>query len=276
VLLFRPVDTTVSFFLRMAGGGLTLALVVVVTTVAAGPRDALVPGGTAIVTEVVDGDTVFLDDQRQVRLVGIQAPKLPLGRAGYKAWPFAEEAKVELEKLILGKRVELRYGGRRMDRHRRTLAHLFLDGGGWVQGRLLSTGLARVYTFADNRKLAAEMYGFERAARSRRLGIWSDGYYAIRNTDFAESDTGTFQVVEGRVFGAARVRSRVYLNFSSDWRTDFTVVVHAKDLQMFLSADMDPLSLAGKRVRVRGWIKKWNGPMIDLTHPEQLELLTEG
>ena len=35
-------------------------------------------GDSATVREIVDGDTVILDDGRQVRLVGIQAPKLPL------------------------------------------------------------------------------------------------------------------------------------------------------------------------------------------------------
>ncbi|MEE8394009.1 MAG: thermonuclease family protein, partial [Rhodospirillales bacterium] len=44
---------------------------------------ALEKGETATVREVVDGDTVVLADGRQVRLTGIQAPKLPLGRAGF-------------------------------------------------------------------------------------------------------------------------------------------------------------------------------------------------
>jgi endonuclease YncB( thermonuclease family) len=56
-------------------------------------RAALPPGlvasapGTAV--EVTDGDTLILDDGRTVRLVGIQAPKLPLGRAGFPTWPLA-------------------------------------------------------------------------------------------------------------------------------------------------------------------------------------------
>jgi hypothetical protein len=31
----------------------------------------------------------------------------------------------------------------------------------------------------------------------------------------------------------------------------------------------------GKRVRVRGWLKSFNGPMIEATHPEQIGLLSE-
>ena len=44
------------------------------------------------VVEVIDGDTVALDGGAQVRLVGLQAPKLPLGRPGFKTWPLAEAA----------------------------------------------------------------------------------------------------------------------------------------------------------------------------------------
>ena len=65
---------------------------------AAGPIPAqLEPGPAATVRAVVDGDTVVLGDRSQVRLVGLQAPKLPLGRAGFPVWPLAPEAKAALE-----------------------------------------------------------------------------------------------------------------------------------------------------------------------------------
>src|SRR5689334_746075 len=64
----------------------------------------LIQGTSANVVEVIDGDTVVLDDGKEVRLVGIQAPKLPLNRPNFKEWPLAREAKEELEKLILNQR----------------------------------------------------------------------------------------------------------------------------------------------------------------------------
>jgi endonuclease YncB( thermonuclease family) len=73
-----------------------------------------VPGAEA--TQVVDGDTLMLADGREVRLVGIQAPKLPLGRAGFEAWPLAEEARALLAELTLGRHLDLGFGGRRGDR----------------------------------------------------------------------------------------------------------------------------------------------------------------
>ena len=67
----------------------------------------LKPGGTGRVVEVVDGDTIRLADGREVRLVGIQAPKLPLGRPNFPTWPMAPEAKAALEELILRQEVVL-------------------------------------------------------------------------------------------------------------------------------------------------------------------------
>jgi hypothetical protein len=32
-------------------------------------------------------------------------------------------------------------------------------------------------------------------------------------------------------------------------------------------------SLQGVRLRARGWLRSFNGPLIDITHPEQIEVL---
>ena len=78
--------------------------------------EALEQGETSVAAAVVDGDTLVLENGTEVRLVGIQAPKLPLGRTGFKAWPLAEEAKLALEALALGRTFTLFYGGRKVDR----------------------------------------------------------------------------------------------------------------------------------------------------------------
>lgn len=239
----------------------------------AGIEAGLAAGGTAVVVEVIDGDTLRLDDGRQVRLVGIQAPKLPLGRPGFIEWPLADVARLALADMADGRTVRLAHGGVRHDRHRRVLAHAFVGADTWLQGELLGRGLARVYTFPDNRALADEMLAREDAARRRQRGIWADPFYRVRAADQVAGDVGTFQVVEDTVLQAARVRDRVYLNFAEDWRTDFTVVIAAGHLPLFAEVGLDPLTLAGTRIRVRGWIKSWNGPMIEATHPEQIEVL---
>lgn len=248
-------------------------------------------GGVAQAVEIVDGDTLTLGDGRQVRFTGIQAPKLPLGRANFEAWPLAEEARAALAALALGKTVTLRHGGRDEDRHGRVLAHVFATGAEgepvWLQHEMLRRGLARVYTFRDNRACAAELLAAEREARGARRGIWADAFYAVRDAaDVAALERlhGRFELVEGKIVSAAVVRGRIYFNFGDDWRRDFTVTVAARDARLFLEdpawgayfgETADQAALGGQRVRVRGWLGRYNGPEITITHPEQIELLDD-
>lgn len=237
----------------------------------------------AKVTEIVDGDTVFIDppfeDGNEIRLVGIQAPKLPLGRKNFDAWPLSSEAKNLISDLTLGQQITLSFGGSERDRYGRWLAHLHITSGAntgmWVQGEMLRQGLARVYSFADNRSMVDEMLALEHEARQARRGIWAHDYYAIRNADPAilNRELGTFQLIEGRVVDAAKVKGTIYLNFGADWRTDFTVSLRHKTVRMFKKANIDPLTLKGQSIRVRGWLSKRNGPMIKASHPEQIEIL---
>ena len=229
---------------------------------------------SATVAAVIDGDTVVLEGGEQVRLVGIQAPKLPLGRPDFEPWPLADEAKAALEALGLGRRVTLFYGGRRVDRHGRRLAHLYDEDGVWLQGALLRRGLARVYSFRDNRAHVAEMLALERAARDARLGIWDHRFYAVRRAEPPAVPRDRFELVVGRVVAVAARRTRTYLNFGPDWRTDFTVSVGAKERRLFEREGFDLAGLEGRTIRVRGWVKWWNGPMIEITHPEQIEVLS--
>ena len=75
------------------------------------------------------------------------------------------------------------------------------------------------------------------------------------------------------VLDVAKVKGRVYLNFGENWRTDFTVTLSSKVSRLFKKVGMDPLALKDQRIRVRGWLRKRNGPMIQASHPEQAELL---
>jgi endonuclease YncB( thermonuclease family) len=229
------------------------------------------PGTAASIT---DGDTLELADGRIVRLVGIQAPKLPLGRPNFPTWPLAPEAGAALAALAQGRRLTPWFGGARGDRHGRVLAHLVREDGLWLQGEMLARGMARVYTFEDNRAVAAAMYALERQARAGRLGIWAHPFYRVLADGEADRHIGTFQLVEGRVLEAALVRGQGYLNFGADWRTDFTVAVPKRALATFRAAFGRKLEgLQGKRIRVRGWLRRFNGPMIEATHPEQIEVL---
>ena len=240
------------------------------------PEGASFIGETTVVS-VVDGDTVVIDPMidgaNEIRLVGLQAPKLPLGRIGFRAWPMADDAKIALEALTLNRSIRLFAGGVQKDRHGRLLAHMVRDDGLWVQGTLLARGWARVYSFPDNRWAVDEMLRLERTARAASAGIWAHPFYAVRAHYNLKEVDGTFQLIEGQIRSAQTVKGRTYLNFGENWKTDFTITIEKRDHKKFTKSGLDLESLGGSWVRVRGWLGMRNGPTIRSTHPEQIEIL---
>jgi len=231
-------------------------------------------GGNAVVQSVIDGDSLTLADGRTVRMVGIQAPKLPKGRPNFVEWPFAREAQAALSELVQGRSVTLHFGGTRQDRYGRVLAQLAREDGLWVQGELIRRGFARIYTFPDNRAAAAEMLLLEREARAQRRGLWADTFFAIRRPEDAVRFTGEFELVEGKIVDGARTGNAVFLNFGTDWHTAFTLRLNSEALRLFRSDGVDPLALIGTTVRVRGYIRRdRDRAIMDITHPEEIERL---
>ena len=181
-----------------------------------------------------------------------------------------------LEQLVLRREVALGIGGRERDRHGRMLAHLYRRSDGlWVQGEMVSRGLARVYTFPDNRAMATALYERESQARVARRGIWALHYYDVLESETAGNALDQFALIEGTVLAADEVRGSAYLNFGSDWKRDFTAVIRAEGLRVFRSDGIDIATYEGRRIRVCGWVESWNGPMIEVTHPEQIEEILE-
>lgn len=259
---------------------MVLSALVLIMSLAAAPVSAglaelgLEAGEQAVVTRVVDGDTVVLEDGREVRLVGIMAPKLALGRAWMNDQPLSHEAKAALEALVLNRTVILGYGGARLDRHGRLLAHLLRDDGAWVQGAMLEAGMARVYTFADNRAAVAQMLALEGQARDASRGIWAEAAYAVRPAEDPHAiPLDSYELIEGVVREAADIDRRIFLNFGENWKTDVTATISPADRAIFRATHVDLLALEGKRVRVRGWTGWRNGPSIVIDHPEQIEVL---
>lgn len=233
----------------------------------------LVPGERGRVAAILSADTIDLESGLRVRLAGVQGPAR--ARDDRPAWPLAADAAAATGAFCLGKPVALHYANDRRDRWRRAVAHVTTDDGAWLQGHLLRHGLARVYTWPRTATGARTLLDLERTARANRRGIWAERFYRIRNPAETWGDLDSWQIVEGRVVDAAIVRGTGYLNFGLDWRNDFTFRIDSDGRRAFRSAGIDLADLAGRRVRGRGWVYPTNGPMIDLTHPAQLEILED-
>jgi endonuclease YncB( thermonuclease family) len=251
----------------------------------AGQSVKLIKGEHSKVSYVSDGDSLILATGLKVVLASVQAPKRAWPQKDLPAWPLSDEARNYLQHLCKGKNVQLYYGGDRRDRYGRALAQVWLkeqdDGkdGVWLQEAMVEAGYARVYTWPKSAQDTKRLYAAERRARAAQRGIWGDdvsnGFYQIRKPDpnpLAQY-VDSVQIVEGFILSSADVRGTVYLNFGSDYKTDFTIAIAKKNQRAFVKKNIDLMSLEGARVRVRGWIELQNGPVIWLNDPNRLEVL---
>lgn len=143
----------------------------------------------------------------------------------------------------------------------------------WIQGTLVAEGLARVRTTPENVSQLNKLLELEQSARTKKLGLWALPSNAVLTPATASQHLDSFQIVEGRVYATAQNRESIFLNFTSDWKTDFSIGIPSKLRKDFSKLRIDPMSLRGKTIRVRGWIRNYNGPYIELDHAEPLEVL---
>lgn len=261
-------------------------------------------GSSHHVARVIDGDTVVLDDGREVRLIGALAPKpdLSLGSAeepgsreeadSRENWPPAAASRRALEALVGDRHVTLRFAGRKADRYGRVLAQLSVTapasatlpasvtppaGETWVQQHMIRVGQARAYALPGDSSCLAALIQAEAEARLARRGLWSEDRFPV----YDAADTGRllrlagrFAIVQGTVRKAARTKETTYINFGDTWREDFTAslptaVVDRGGAEVARRIE----GLAGRQIRVRGWIERRNGPMIVLSTVDEIESL---
>lgn len=228
------------------------------------------------VESVKNGKSFTLVGGEVVRLASIQTPNVEeLDGAKRPGEPLGEEAKTHLESLVLGKEVRISYVGEAdtqyRDRHGRLVGQVYTKDGVWVQGEMLKSGYAMVYSFPDEHEWVLNMLPLEREAREAKRGVWGNDYYTVLPVERALEREGRFSVVEGVVQDIAVKKGNAYINFGADWKTDFTLFIDKAAMKQFRKYDLP--GLKGKRIRSRGWIYERNGPAIDLTHPEQVEIL---
>ncbi|MEQ9489625.1 MAG: thermonuclease family protein [Alphaproteobacteria bacterium] len=162
------------------------------------------------------------------------------------------------------------------DRHGREPALLILPRGEAVQLPLLRAGLTRFTGFSGdvNGDLRDVLLQAESEARSAERGLWSDSRFKVFTPETAPQRDG-FTLVEGVPLAVARTRSMVYLNFGEDWRTDFTAAIEPRLLKNDAWDGWDLEALVGRTLRLRGWMRRYNGAFMTLTSPDQIEILDE-
>ena len=229
---------------------------------------------TAVLANVIDGDTLRLKDGRSVRLIGINTPEI--GRDGKASEPLAEQAR-ETVRSMLGRNdiVGLRFDRERHDQYGRLLAHVYLAGGQNIEEHLLKVGLAAQIVVPPNSGNVVCYRAAEQLARATQKGVWQDYY---RPMPAAEVPIGTrgFRVISGKVLRVGQSKKSWWINFMprpkrGEQGKGVAVRISRDDLEGF---DVKQLrDLPGKTIIVRGWIYPYKKQqMMRLRHPANFEV----
>jgi micrococcal nuclease len=239
-------------------------------------------GGATIATgevaRVIDGKTFVLADGREARLAAIEAPLVTPGDPNEEHAAVGLAAKAALEAILLRQIVILKAAGAGFDRYGRLVAEAFVgrDAENWVQYEILTKGYALVAPGGDNATCVTFLRGVERKARADGLGLWGDPYYVMKEAQYPDdvlTELGRFALVSGKVMSVNESGGLVYLNFGRHWTESFTVTVAKRNQRVFTAAGLDPKTLAGRQIEVRGFIEERGGPAIEASRPEQIEIV---
>ena len=235
---------------------------------------SLTQAPTAVkVLKVVDPLTFLGEDKNLYALSGIEIPNLQTGKVD-----FTMDASKTLALLIEDKELKL-YTTKTKDKGRINRMNQMLVQAElkqdriWIEGELLSAGLARVKTTPTNPEMLDEMLALETKAREAKKGIWAEPALQVLTPETAETANNSFAIVEGTPIAASVTRNFIFLNFTADQKKDFTVSIPTSLRMAFSKKGIDPLQFAHTKIRVRGWVQSYNGPYIEIDHPEQIEIL---
>lgn len=131
-------------------------------------------GERVLVTKVVDGDTIVVDDKYTVRLIGIDTPETVDPRRPVGC--FGKEASNETKSLLSDKVVILQKDLSETDKYKRLLRYIFLplENGQilFINDYLVRKGFAQVLTYPPDIKYNEQFRQAEKEARENKRGLW--------------------------------------------------------------------------------------------------------
>ena len=119
-----------------------------------------------LVTRVIDGDTIELENGERVRYIGVNTPEMPDDC-------FAEEATDYNSQLVLDKYVLLEEGPNDKDDYGRLLRYIYMDDI-FVNQLLVETGHAYAFDYGYTHDFTDEFENIEEEAKENKRGLWGD------------------------------------------------------------------------------------------------------
>jgi len=126
---------------------------------------------SAIVSKVVDGDTIKLSSGETVRYIGIDTPETKDPRRPVGC--FGLEASQKNADLVLGKTVFMEKDVSETDRYGRLLRYVYLDGI-MINELLVKEGYAVASDFPPDIKYSLQFHLSQAAAEQQLRGLWGE------------------------------------------------------------------------------------------------------
>lgn len=134
-----------------------------------GPGPSVCGPSTGVVSHVVDGDTVVLEDGDRIRYLLVDTPEITNGKNDC----YGAEAREYNNTLVTGRTITLEYDEECQDRYGRLLAYVSV-GELEVNRTLLEQGYACILHIPPNGDdRVAEYQALENTAKAEGVGMWS-------------------------------------------------------------------------------------------------------
>jgi len=144
--------------------GRSLIILALILTLLA-PGCSNINENAVLVTRIIDGDTIEIENGVRVRYIGIDTPE-----TGEHYYLEATEAN---RNLVEGKKVRLEKDIEDKDDYGRLLRYVWVDEI-MVNAELVKLGYAYSYSYPPNLKYQAQFLQQEKEAREQKRGLWSE------------------------------------------------------------------------------------------------------
>ena len=222
---------------------------------------------SGLVTAVFDGDTIKVrfknDQERKVRLIGIDAPEIEDSRE--EVIFRAQMAKRFSFFYLYHKRIKLSYDWEIEDKYGRLLAYIWTENQGLFNKFILSEGFAFVFLKFPFR-YREEFIEAEREARRLEKGLWKKGPYPSISVSEVRAYIGNLLSVK---YTCTRVRTKGKFVFLHSSGEEFSTLIPRESISLF----PEPNSFREKVLSVKGFLEEYKGkPQILAFFPRQIKI----
>jgi micrococcal nuclease len=149
---------------------------------------------TVLVSRVIDGDTIELEDGRKVRYIGINTPETSHPSKGVEC--YGQQSKIKNIELVEKKYVKLEKDVSETDRYKRLLRYVWLEDE-LINEKLVEDGFAFASSYPPDVKRQDELKAAEVFAKENNLGLWGECDLEHQAVEFESNHDGC--VIKGNV-----------------------------------------------------------------------------